>query len=121
MNGKRIWFFPDGERPPAGDSDMKGHESYIVLNPNKKDAHLTFTFYFEDKVPIRIDTMMVAAERVMCYQTHRPEHFGDHVIPIETQYAAMVESDVPVIIQYGRLDARQVNLAYYTTMGYPGE
>ena len=34
------------------------------------------------------------------------------------QYAMKVESDVPVIVQYGRLDARQTNLAYYTVMGY---
>ena len=59
------------------------------------------------------------AERVKCLQTHRPEHFGEHVLPLTTQYAAKVESDVPVIVQYGRLDPRQTNLAYYTTMGYP--
>ena len=120
MYGKKIWFFPDGDRPPAGDDLMKGHESYVVLNPNNEDAHIEFTLYFEDKEPIRGIKMTVGAERVMCYQTHRPEHFGEHVLPLSTQYAAKVESDVPVIIQYGRLDQRQVNLAYYTTMGYPG-
>jgi len=120
MYGKKVWFFPDGDRPPAGDDLMKGHESYVVLNPNDQDAHIEFTLYFEDKEPIRGIKMTVGAERVMCYQTHRPEHFGEHVLPLTTQYAAKVESDVPVIIQYGRLDQRQTNLAYYTTMGYPG-
>jgi hypothetical protein len=38
MHGKRIWFFPDGERPPYGESDMKGHESVVILNPNGEDA-----------------------------------------------------------------------------------
>ena len=61
----------------------------------------------------------MGAERVKCFQTHRAEHFGEHVLPLTTQYAAKVESDVPVIVQYGRLDPRQNNLAYYTTMGYP--
>ncbi len=121
MDGKKIWYFPDGERPPMGVSELKGHESYIVLNPNSVDAHLKFTLYFEDKDPIRDIRMIVPAERVKCFQTHNPDHFGEHILPLTTQYAAKVESDIPVIVQYGRLDSRQVNLAYYTTMGYPGD
>jgi hypothetical protein len=39
-------------------------------------------------------------------------------VPQETQYAVRLESDVPVVVQYGRLDSRQSNLAYYTTMGH---
>ena len=119
MHGKKVWFFPDGDRPPMGDSPMKGHESYVILNPNEKDAHIEVTLYFEDSEPIRGIRWTVGAERVKCFQTHREEHFGEHVLPLTTQYAAKVESDVPVIVQYGRLDPRQVNLAYYTTMGYP--
>ncbi len=121
MNGRKTWFFPDGDRPPFGNSDLKGHESYIVLNPNKQEAHLIFTIYFEENEPIRNIEMTVGAERVKCFQTHNPNHFGEHVLPLTTQYAMKIESDVPVIAQYGRLDSRQVNLAYYTTMGYPGE
>ena len=118
MYGKKVWFFPDGDRPPLGDSLMKGHESYIVLNPNNAEAHLSFTLYFENKPPVRDIRMTVGAERVACFQTHREEHFGGNVLPLSTQYAVKVESDTPVIIQYGRLDARQENLAYYTTMGW---
>ena len=119
MYGKRVWFFPDGDRPPLGDSAMVGHESYVVLNPNDLDAHVEVTLYFEDREPVRGIRVTVGRERVKCFQTHNPDHFGENTLPIATQYAAKVESDVPVIVQYGRLDARQVNLAYYTTMGYP--
>ncbi len=68
MNGKKVWFFPDGDRPPFGDSELKGHESYIVLNPNREDAHLIFTLYFENAEPIRDIQMTVPAERVKCFQ-----------------------------------------------------
>jgi len=121
MFGKKDWFFPDGDRPPFGDSEMKGHESYVVLNPNNQDANISVTFYFEDKEPVTDIKITVKSNRVFCFQTHNPEHFGGHIIPVATQYAAKFESDSPVIIQYGRLDSRQANLAYYTTMGYPGD
>ncbi|MGI6113692.1 MAG: sensory rhodopsin transducer [Mahellales bacterium] len=118
MYGKRVWFFPDGDRPPMGDSPLKGHESIIILNPNKVDSRITITLYFTDKEPVRDIQVYVAAERVKCIQTHKEEDFGVHVLPLSTQYAMKLESDTPVIVQYGRLDSRQSNLAYYTTMGY---
>lgn len=120
MDGNRTWFFPDGDRPPLGDSLMKGHESYVILNPNARDANVIFTLYFEDEEPVRDIRMQVPKERVRCFQTHNAKHFGAHTLPVDRQYAVKIESDVPVIVQYGRLDARQENLAYYTTMGCPG-
>lgn len=120
MYGQKVWFFPDGDRPPFGESELKGHESFVILNPNEEDAHIKFTIYFEDIKPVRGIELTVKAERVRCFQTHNPDHFGENTLPLTTQYAAKIESDVPVIVQYGRLDPRQVNLAYYTTMGYPG-
>ena len=91
MYGKKVWFFPDGDRPPMGDSPLKGHESYVILNPNAQDANIEITLYFEDSEPVRGIRVTVGAERVKCLQTHRPEHFGEHVLPLTTQYAAKVE------------------------------
>jgi hypothetical protein len=111
MYGKKVWIFPDGERPPLGD--------YVVLNPTDQDAHLCFTIYFEDKPPIDNVFVTVAAQRVGCFRTHDPKQFGGVTMPVGEQYAVKIQSDVPVVIQYGRLDTRQQNMAFYTTMGYP--
>jgi len=39
-------------------------------------------------------------------------------VPFETQYAMKVSSNTPIVLQYGRLDNTQANLAFYTTLGY---
>lgn len=119
--GKRVWFFPDGDRPPVGNSEMKGHESVVILNPNGKDASCNLTFYYEDKEPVKGIKINVESERVRCVRTDSEVDMGENVVPVSMQYALKVESDVPVIVQYGRLDARQTNLAYYTVMGYSFE
>ena len=112
------WFFPDADLPPEGEGKLKGHESIIILNTNKHKVAVAITCYFEyPKKPIRFKTF-VEAESVCCLRTNKPEHMGGNEIPVETQYAIEVSSDIPIIAQYGRLDNRQVNLAYYTTMGY---
>ena len=43
---------------------------------------------------------------------------GGCIVPRETQYAIAVHADQPVVAQYGRLDNRQANLAFYTSPGY---
>jgi hypothetical protein len=47
-----------------------------------------------------------------------PDDLGGISIPFLTQYAHRVSSDIEVVVQFGRLDATQENLAYYGTMGF---
>ncbi len=116
--GKTVWVFPDLEMPPEGDFPLIGHESVIILNMNDADANLRMTLYFDDRDPIRDIPCTVAANRVRCLRTYNPEDFGGVQIPRETQYALRIDSDVPVVVQYGRLDTRQQNMAFYTVMGF---
>ena len=51
-----------------------------------------------------------------CLRTNSEQDFGNYTVPISEQYAIMLESDCPVIAQYGRADPRTV--AFYTTPGY---
>lgn len=118
MYGKKVWLFPDGERPPFGQSELQGHESFVIFNPNEEDAHVQAVLYYEDAQPDRIPEWIVPAQRVRCFRSHLKEDFGEYTLEINRQYAVKIESSVPVIIQYGRLDPRQSNLAFYTTMGY---
>ena len=115
--GKKVWFFPDGDLPPPGDVEPKGHESLIILNPNREDARVILTLFFEDKEPAQIDPITVQAQRVCCIRMDKPIQ-GYRILV--GQYAVKLESTVKVICQFGRLDVRQANMAYYTTMGFPG-
>ena len=116
--GKNVWVFPDLEMPPAGDFELKGHESIIILNMNDTPAHVNMTLYFDDRDPITDLKVTVDAKRVRCLRTNCDTDFVGFTIPRETQYAICLESDVPVVAQYGRLDTRQQNMAFYTDMGY---
>ncbi len=116
--GKKIWIFPDLEMPPAGTSELKAHESIIILNTGDEDAHVKMTLYFDDKDPIADIDCTVKAKRVRCLRTNNPADFGGLDIEQEKQYAIMLESDIPVVAQYGRLETRQANAAFYTVMGY---
>ncbi|OUS72176.1 hypothetical protein B1748_25315 [Paenibacillus sp. MY03] len=116
--GHTLWIYPDCELPPAGDSLLKGHESVIVLNLGSKEADISLTLYFTDREPVKGIKVKVGGERVRCLRLDNPEDLEGFIIPRELQYALKVESDTPVVVQYGRLDTRQDNMAFYTTMGF---
>lgn len=116
--GKKNWLIPDCELPEAGEGVLKGHESVIVVNDEDLPAKIKVTLYFTDKMCYDSIEWEVDAKRVRCFRMNNPEDMCGYLVPFETQYAMKLESDRRIVVQYGRLDNRQTNLAYYTTLGY---
>jgi hypothetical protein len=116
--GKRVWVFADGDLPPhpAGLAEPKAHEALMVVNNNDSPASLEVTVMFENAEPKTGLSLTVPAERVSCFRLDKPIWGGDYVIPFG-QYALIVESDVPVVAVFGRLD-RRPDMAYYSVAPY---
>lgn len=113
--GKKVWVFPDAELPPVGVNLIPGHESIIITNTGDQDANIKITLLYTDKNPVSF-MVTVQARRVRCLRTNEEKDFGPFTAKFDEQYAIMLESDVPVVAQYGRADPRAV--AFYTTPGY---
>ena len=114
--GKKVWIFPDAELPPVGVNLIPGHESIIITNTGDEDAHIRITLFYTDKEPLNDLVVTVGARRVRCLRTNEEKDFGAYTAKFDEQYAIMLESDVPVVAQYGRAEPRAV--AFYTTPGY---
>ncbi len=117
-DGHKVWVIPDGELPPKGEGEIEGHESLLILNTSSQDANILFDLYFTDADPVLGIPLVVRAQRVCCFRMDKPIGPNFYQIPFG-QYAMRVRSDVPVVVQFGRADVRQPNLAYYCTMGFP--
>ena len=113
--GKKVWVFPDAELPPVGENPIPGHESIIITNTGDVTANIKITLFYTDKEPVWFMTT-VDARRVRCLRTNEEKDFGAFTAKFEEQYAILLESDVPVVAQYGRAEPRKV--AFYTTPGY---
>lgn len=109
---------PDCELPPEGEGVLKGHESVIVVNDSGDTANIKVTLYFTDKEYYNNIDWVVEPKRVRCFRMNNSADMCGFEVPRETQYAMKIESSCNVVVQYGRLDNRQTNLAYYTTLGY---
>ena len=116
--GKKEWIIPDCELPLPGEGEAQGHESVIIVNDNDKDAEIDVKLFFTDKDCYEGIKWHVGANRVRCFRMNRLEDMCGFEVPLCTQYAMKISSNVNVVIQYGRLDNTQANLAFYTTLGY---
>ncbi len=119
MSGKKQWYIVDGYRPsptPDPKAEYLGHESVMILNTNDCDAHISISIYFEDRDPVENIPYLVPAKRIRCFKTDDSEVLGGLSIGVGVQYSMEIKSDVGVIVQYGRLDVQQSNMAYMALM-----
>lgn len=116
--GKKNWIIPDCELPMEGEGVLKGHESVIIVNDNNFDVDVKVTLFFTEEKCYEGIVWKVKAKTVRCFRMNNLDDMCGYKVPYETQYAMKIESNGKIVLQYGRLDNRQTNLAYYTTLGY---
>ncbi|HET8538287.1 MAG TPA: sensory rhodopsin transducer [Anaeromyxobacter sp.] len=121
--GRRVWAIPEGWMPEfsrgQGGRALESHEAACLLNAGDADAHVTLTVYFRDREPAGPYRVTVPARRTLHLR------FGDlrdpEPIPVATDYASVIESDVPIVVQHTRLDARQAETALLSTIAWPAD
>ncbi|MCA0754732.1 hypothetical protein KP806_06685 [Paenibacillus sp. N4] len=116
--GERHWFIPDGFIPPDSTGELISHESVCVLNTSSEDALIRFTIFFEDREPMEDILVVVKGRRTKHIRTSSLMKNGAP-IPIGVPYAIELSSDIPIVVQYSRLDSTQAENTLMSTMAYP--
>lgn len=120
--GKKTWLVADcywpEVTPEQRQQAYQSHEAICALNTGESDAHLTITLYFEDREPFCGFTAVCPARRTHHVRMDKIRAASGETVTPSTPYAVVVQSDVPVVVQYSRLDATQPNLTLMTTLGY---
>ena len=112
--GKTAWLIPDMYWPEiTTPGHYVSHEAICVLNTGDTDANLTVTFYFEDREPIMHKGLSCPARRTRHMRMDKLA-----AVPMGVPYAALVESSVPVVVQYSRIDTTQSAETLATTIAY---
>lgn len=117
--GHRVWAIPEGWIPghSTGPEDMESHETVSFLNTSDQDANVDITVYFSDREPAGPYRVRVPARRTVHLWFNELD--DPEPIPLETDYASVITSDVPLVVQHTRLDSRQAANALLTTMAFP--
>lgn len=117
--GKTTWAIPEGYIPSESvsqDPALLSHETACILNAGDEDAHVELMVYFTDREPVGPYTMTVSARRtahVRFNDLKDPEP-----VPLDTDYACVIKSDVPIVVQHTRLDSRMAEISLMTSVAY---
>ena len=117
--GKKIWVIAEGYIPSQSSGsgpEMTSHETACLLNTSEEDAHVELTIFYADKEPVGPYKVTIPARRT------KHLRFNDltdpEPIPRDTDYASVIISDLPIVVQHTRLDSRQAANALMTTIAY---
>jgi hypothetical protein len=117
--GRRTWAIAEGYIPGEStgpEPQMLSHETACMLNTGDDDAHVRITVFFKDRDPAGPYEVVVRAHRTLHQRFN--ELSDPEPIPRDTDYASLIESDVPIVVQHTRLDSRQSENALMTTVAF---
>lgn len=117
--GKKTWVIAEGYIPSYGNGkepEFTSHETACILNTGNQAAQVEITIFYSDRDPVGPYKVRVEAQRT------KHLRFNDlsdpEPIPRDTDYASVIESDVPIVVQHTRLDSRQAENALLSTIAY---
>ena len=117
--GKNTWVIAEGYIPKystGSDPDFTSHETACILNTGKQAAHLKIYIFFSDKEPIGPYLLEVPGRRTLHLRFNELEN--PEPIPKGIDYSAVMESNVPIVVQHTRLDSRQAENGLLSTIAY---
>lgn len=120
--GRKTWVVPGGRMPLATtgrEPEFTSHDKISILNPYEGNAQLEITIYYSSREPAGPYRISVPGRR--CRQVRFNDLVDPEAIPLDTEYAAVIRSDLPVIIQFTHLNSGQAANAVTGTIAFAAD
>jgi hypothetical protein len=118
--GHKVWAIAGGHIPPSSighEPECTSRDELFVLNAARREARMELTIYYTDREPVGPYKLKVAAQRV------RRVRFNDLIdpeaMPLDVDYGVVIRANVPIVVQFSRLDTSQPSAAIASTMAFP--
>jgi hypothetical protein len=116
--GRKRWCIAEGyipSRSSFSDRALISHETACILNAGDQEAHVGITVFFTDREPV-VYRVTVAPRRTLHLRFNDLKEPA--IVPRDTDFSSVFESDVPVIVQHTRLDSRHAEVTLMSTTAY---
>lgn len=117
--GRTVWAIAEGYIPSQSIGPipaMTSHETACLLNTGDAPAEIEITIFFKDREPAGPYRVTVASRRTLHLRFN--DLTDPESIPRDTDYASLIQSSVPIVVQHTRLDSRQSENALLSTIAW---
>jgi hypothetical protein len=117
--GAKVCTIPGGRIPlhnTGSEPEFTSFERVCILNTDHVLANVKVFVYFEDRDPVGPYRITVAANRTRHVRIN--DLIFPEAVPLETNYALLVCSDIPVVVQFSRQDTRERANAQLGTIAF---
>jgi len=115
------WIIPEGFIPseslPGAGRPLISHEAACMLNAGDEEAAVEIMVYFTDREPVGPYRVTVGARRTLHLRFNELDDPAP--VPRDTDYASVILSNVPIVVQHTRLDSRRAEVALLSTIAFP--
>ncbi len=118
--GARFWAVPAGRIPVHGtgpEPEFTSRDELCILNTGDRPAALRLTVFHVDRDPVGPYELTVEAARVRHVRVN--DLINPEAVPLGVDYAVVVESDEPVVVQHVHLDSRRAEDSLFGSIAYP--
>jgi len=117
--GRTRWAIAEGYLPGwsnGPEPQLASHETVCLLNAGYRTARVEITVLLSDRDPAGAFRVTVPPRRTLHVRFN--ELRDPEPIHADTDYASVVESDVPIVVRHSHLDSRQEANARLSTIAF---
>jgi hypothetical protein len=120
--GRTLWALAGGHIPLASsgrEPDFTSRDQLSLLNTGEQKAELEITLFHAGRDPVGPYRLQVAPRRLRRVRIN--DLIDPAAPPLGSDYGMLIRADVPIVVQFTRLDSRQRENGLCGTMAYPAD
>lgn len=118
--GSNTWAFASGHIPlksTGPEPENTSRDELCFLNTGPGEAQVDITLFYNDQDPVGPYQLKIPARRVRRIRIN--DLINPEAPPLDKDYGAIVESNLPILVQFDRKDTSQAENSILTTTGIP--
>lgn len=117
--GNMLWAVPGGCIPlesTGPEPAFVSQDRLCLLNAGGEETGISLTVFYADREPVGPYRLALKARQVRHIRVN--DLIEPEALPLATEYALLIESDHPVVVQFTRMDTGSEHAALLGSMAY---
>ena len=117
--GRKVWMISAGHIPlhsTGREPENTSRDEFCFLNAGYREARVEVTLFYAERDPVGPYRLVIPPRRIRRVRVNNL--INPEAPPLDTDYGAMIESNVPIVVQFERTDTGESRPATQSVVGF---